>query len=129
MSDVVAARDDASRLEKMKPVLDRIPDHWGKYLPEIGWDDLLLDLDRKLAEIDPGYVIYQAKQKFGELRYYTAHSEEFIESQPSKETRSLFDNMVTWTETASTQTCEFCGESGESRGGGWIMVLCDEHAG
>lgn len=60
-----------TRDEKMAPVLDRIPPIWGKYLdfPE-EWDDTVLELDAKLAELDPGYVVHQAKAKFGGLRYY-----------------------------------------------------------
>lgn len=46
-------------------MLDRIPDHWGKSLPDPGWDDLLLDLNERLAKLDPGYQIRQVKEKFG----------------------------------------------------------------
>lgn len=60
-----------TRDEKMAPVLDRIPPIWGKSLgiPE-EWDDIVLGLDAKLAELDPDYVVLQAKAKFGDLRYY-----------------------------------------------------------
>jgi len=32
-------------------------------------------------------------------------------------------------EAMSEVTCEQCGAPGEERGGGWIVTLCDTHAG
>jgi len=122
MFDYAAERGKPERLEKMKPVLDRIPPMWGDYLPEIGWDDLLLELDAKLAAIDPGYVVYQAKQKFGGLRYYTAHSEDFEGDQ------TTFSFLIAEAESRSATVCEICGGAATRRSGSWIMVLCDDHA-
>ena len=120
--DIIAQRDSPERLEKMKPVLDRIPDMWGKYLPEIGWDDLLLELDAKLSEIDPDYIIHQAKQKFGELRVYAVFSDGSFDRD------SEFVELIREAAEKSTRTCEYCGKEGLTRRGGWIVVLCDEHA-
>jgi hypothetical protein len=120
--DVHAERDKPERVEKMKPVLDRIPEHWGNYLPEVGWDDLLLELDTKLAAIDPGYIVYQAKQKFGGLRYYTGHSDGFDGDQ------TAFAFLISEAEARAYDLCEYCGKPGKLRQGGWILVLCDEHA-
>ena len=62
---------DEERMQRMQPVLDRIPEQWGKYLPGPGWDDLLLQLDSTVGALDPDYKILQAKEKFGALRVYT----------------------------------------------------------
>lgn len=35
-----------------------------------GWYPLLVELDERLAEICPDYVVLQVKEKFGTLRYY-----------------------------------------------------------
>lgn len=105
----------SDREERMKPVLDRIPEHWGKYLPDPGWDDILLELDAKLSEIDPDYVIHQAKEKFGTLRFYT--------SLPFEAGREAIQEA----EAKSARTCENCGAYGaKARHSGWIKTLCDE---
>jgi hypothetical protein len=124
----ISARDAPDRLEKMKPILDRIPEHWGKWLPEVGWDDLLLELDTKLAEIDPNYEIQQAKQKFGELRFYASLSDGFYDTDPTDAAQYEFSRLIVWAESKSTVTCEHCGGPAERRPGSWIAVLCDEHA-
>lgn len=36
-------------------------------------------------------------------------------------------NIITKYENLSVHTCEKCGKSGEQRGDGWIVTLCDEH--
>jgi hypothetical protein len=125
--DFRAARENPARLEKMKPILDRIPPEWGKYLPEVGWDDLLLEANSELEKIDPDYVIAQAKQKFGELRLYTFHSDEFSESESDMD-RQAFQEIITRVEDKSVRTCEYCGKDAQRRSGGWISVLCDDHA-
>ena len=35
-----------------------------------GWEQLIVDLDARLAAIDPDYAVAQIKEKFGALRYY-----------------------------------------------------------
>lgn len=126
--DFRAAREDPARLEKMKPILDRIPAEWGKYLPEVGWDNLLLEANSALEKIDPEYIICQVKQKFGELRFYTLHSDSFRESEPTEYDQNAFQEIITWAEDKSTRTCEYCGKDAQRRSGGWISVLCDVHA-
>lgn len=110
---------EEEREERMKPVLDRIPEQWGKSLPDEGWDEILLELDTELAALDPGYVVYQAKEKWGELRFY-AESKVLDWKQ--------VDAVVRPYEERSRVTCERCGAPGEKRPGGWIKTLCDEHA-
>lgn len=116
-------------MTRMKPILDRIPDHWGKYLPDAGWDQLLLNLDRTLSTIDPGYVICQAKEKFGTLRFYTEHSSEydsFLRDDAFQKLDEMFDDLITTAEHQSQYLCERCGAVGaKTRDTGWIKTLCD----
>lgn len=116
--EIDAVRHDPQRLEKMKPVLDRIPPEWGKYLPDPGWDDILLELDAKLAEFKPDYVIHQAKEKFGTLRFYCDLP---YTDQPTTE-------IIRAAENKSETICEWCGQPGKLRSGGWYKTYCDEHA-
>jgi len=115
---------DEARLARMKPILDRIPDHWGKYLPDAGWDDLLLNLDRALAAFDPDYTLLQAKEKFGTLRYYTQWSED--PTLEDTKVRELLYDLVTSAERKSAYICERCGAVGaKTRSLAWIKTLCD----
>ena len=120
--DLFAARNAPQRLERMQPLLDRIPDHWGKYLPDPGWDDLLLDLDGRLAEIDPSYTVLQAKEKFGTLRFYVSASDG---AAPGSSDRMREQIMLA--EDKSAHICEVCGADGaKARHTGWIKTLCDD---
>lgn len=127
MRKLIEARGEPARLEKMAPILNRIPERWGKSLPEVGWDNLLLELDEKLSKLDPDYVICQAKQKFGELRFYTEFSDNFSGRKDTADISTEFDRLVNLAEQMSVTLCEYCGEPGQNRGGGGIMILCDEH--
>lgn len=107
-------------MARMKPVLDRIPEHWGKWLPDTGWDELLLNLDRALAAIDPDYILLQAKEKFGTLRFYAEHSAG-IEHEDG-----LWGELITTAENQSAHICERCGAVGaKTRSLAWIKTLCD----
>lgn len=110
---------DEARTARMKPILDRIPDFWGKYLPDAGWDDLLLNLDRALSTIDPDYVICQAKEKFGTLRFYPEHSPGF------EYEGVLWTELIGNAEHQSAYICERCGAKGKTRSLAWIKTLCD----
>ena len=125
--EILRNRNSPERRERMKPVLDRIPEHWGKSLPDPGWDDILLDLDRDLARLDPDYQIHQAKEKWGELRFYIQFSDRLISIEGS-ETRDAGYQLINAAEEKSGTTCEACGAEGRRRSGGWIKTLCDEHA-
>ena len=120
----IAAREAPERLERMKPVLDRIPDHWGKYLPDPGWDELLLSLNETVSVLDPGYQILQAKEKFGTLRFYVELSEDLPADR-----RELIHTIISEVEVQSSVVCEDCGVTGaRGRDGGWIKTLCDDCA-
>jgi hypothetical protein len=57
----------------------------------------------------------QVKEKFGSLRFYYSGGDDVI------------DGMVRMAESMSEVTCEKCGAFGQTRRGGWIRTLCDEH--
>lgn len=59
----------------LERILRRIPDGWGRWIScGPGWYPILARLDAQLAAIDPDYVVHQAKEKFGGLRYYVEPS-------------------------------------------------------
>lgn len=93
----------AEREERMKPVLDRIPEIWGKELQPAGWDDLVLALDAELAALDPDYEIHQTKSKFGALRFY-AESKVL----DAKQLREIVEPY----EYRSMRMCPWCGAEG-----------------
>lgn len=51
-------------------IVARIPLPWGIDCGP-GWLELIGELDDKLAALFPDYALYQCKEKFGALRYYT----------------------------------------------------------
>lgn len=73
-----------------------------------GWSKLVdIGFDRCLKN---GWRIYQIKEKFGGLRFYSDGNMDDIEEM-------------------STKTCEICGATGKIRAGGWLKTLCEFHAG
>jgi hypothetical protein len=60
-------------------------------------------------------VVEQIKEKFGGLRFYYQGGNEQIHG------------MVRMAEAWADRTCEECGRPGQSRSGGWVRTLCDEH--
>lgn len=81
-----------------------------------GWDAILFPLiDLAKAE---GVPIFQIKEKFGGLRFYTDGSE-------SETLKAAIDAA----EDACSKTCERCGQPGELRTNrSWLKTLCDVHA-
>lgn len=45
------------------------------------WEELVIELDKKLTAIDPDYTIVQVKSKFDGLRYYFMASDENLRPQ------------------------------------------------
>jgi hypothetical protein len=124
--EVLELRGSDVRLERMKPLLDRMPDKWGTSLPEPGWDDLLLIMDKTIADLAPDYEIYQAKEKFGVLRLYLGGPEVHKNLPP------LVKVLVRGFEKMSEQVCEYCGAVHGYQGAkvyarpfGWVKTLCD----
>lgn len=69
----------------------------------------------KIPEYIEPVVVHQIKEKFGGLRFYHDGGDQFVRG------------LVTMAEEWAHVTCEECGHPGESRSGGWIRTLCDEH--
>jgi hypothetical protein len=91
---------------------------FGASFPDQGWDKIIIDCHNKLKSIDPDYVIYQVKEKFGTLRYYfySNHSD-----------RDSMAKCVEEAEELSAVTCELCGDPGSlDREAYWVKTLCPE---
>ncbi len=87
-----------------------------------GWHDIIYDLSQKIVdycqENDLAVPkVFQVKEKFAGLRFY-------LESYPDEKIREFIDEA----EQKSRETCEVCGNKGETRDGSWIKTLCDKHA-
>lgn len=84
-----------------------------------GWFQLIYNLSKEITDFckKKGIEIpevMQVKQKFGSLRYYYEGSVTEI------------DLMIEKAENDSLTTCEFCGQPGVLRRGGWLEVLCEK---
>lgn len=75
-----------------------------------------IDWRNREAAVVPQVVVMQIKEKFGGLRFYYDGGDEYIQG------------LVSMAEDWAAYSCEECGNPGESRGGGWVRTLCDEHA-
>lgn len=104
----------------MQEVLDRIPVEWGKQIRTgEGWYDLISDLDKQIAVLDPGYTIAQVKEKFGGLRFYI--------DEVNPDVRSQIEDLIKVAEGKAAKTCEDCGKPALLRRvNGWYSTLCDE---
>ena len=83
-----------------------------------GWYDILDNLCGAITQYthDPDEVyVDQIKEKFGRLRFYLSREDD------------VMHGMVTLAEYMSGHTCETCGKRGKTRGGSWMVTLCDEH--
>jgi hypothetical protein len=80
-----------------------------------GWHRILLALHYDLLAVDPNYEVDQLKEKFGGLRVYLRYHHLACEKLIMEATR------------LSHETCEECGEPGETAGPGWIKTLCELH--
>jgi len=88
-----------------------------------GWRPLLVEMDRRLSELDPDYQIGQIKEKFAGLRYYFAPSPWVDEI-----TKQKMWAIEAEIEARSYQICEECGEPGTlDRRYPWIRTLCPRH--
>ena len=83
-----------------------------------GWYDILDNLCGAITQYthDPDEVyVDQIKEKFGKLRFYLSREDD------------VMHGMITLAEYMSGHICETCGERGKTRGGSWMVTLCDEH--
>ena len=90
-----------------------------------GWSGILANAFKQIAEaFDKAganfseFSVSQIKEKFGALRIYCGALDTDIADQVYK----IIDDA----EVESERTCEWCGNSGKARGGGWIKTLCDD---
>lgn len=79
-----------------------------------GWGDLVEEAWRYCDENN--IAIYQIKEKFGGLRFYTEYQD------------ITLGDIIDRIENKSFEICEVCGKKGYPREGGWIKTLCDECA-
>jgi hypothetical protein len=82
-----------------------------------GWYRIVLDLDRRIAEVSPAARYAQIKEKFGGLRVYL--------DEHDAETKALSEHA----EWIAVRTCEACGMPGMLRKDrAYVQTLCDYHA-
>lgn len=82
-----------------------------------GWDSIISKLDFDLRKLVPEYTLFQVKEKFGGLRYYTG----VFPLNKFEEARQIIDNAM----LESLKTCECCGDTGVlCRRRGWLKTLC-----
>lgn len=84
----------------------------------MGWAGIVVEADRKLAELDPDYQIEQVKEKFGGLRFYCSidHLDEAVA-------------IIRLAERLAALTCENCGSRDQVTTAptgrtNWIYTLC-----
>jgi len=99
--------------DELQKIKDRIPEAWGKSIScGPGWDQIIIDLDRALAELDPDYVIHQVKEKFGGLRFY-------YDSERAREDPELARKMSRLVDEAEQKAERTCADTGNP---GVLMV-------
>lgn len=74
---------------------------------DAGWYQIIVDCDKELTTIDPSYVIFQIKEKFGTLRYYFKSSK--VNDQ---ELFNKMNEVVLKYEAIAATTCEATGLPG-----------------
>lgn len=103
----------------------RVPrdEAWSGITVRAGWAKVVLETDAALARLDPNYLIYQVKEKYGGLRYYTSFGE--IEDHPEART------IIRDAERRVEHICEVCGVERDdvvtaetSPGSKWLATLC-----
>ena len=96
-----------------------------------GWYPLILELNKRLNQINPTHRILQIKEKFGSLRYYFELPQ--VRSNAPASERKLreqqyadMQELVKQYEYFSSITCECCGDRGEFRAKNyWYKTLCE----
>ncbi|SLH42161.1 Uncharacterised protein [Mycobacteroides abscessus subsp. massiliense] len=111
---------------ELQLILSRISSEMGQNIGTgPGWYPIIVELDRQLAAIDPGYTVHQVKQKMSELRVYFEVSDTTTDGDHER-----MRALVRAAEEKAARTCELCGEGGRlwiSRYGG-IRTLCADCA-
>ncbi len=122
--DYLKSRTEQERI--LAPIYNRVVGSCGGDGCGSGWNDLLLRLDADLAKIDPEYVVFQFKEKFGTLRYYADLSGDGDHGRP-EEMQDAFSERIDKAEEESAKTCEYCGKPGElDTRTHWVKTRCPE---
>jgi hypothetical protein len=113
--------------EDLEKIRDRFnPGYFRSLDIGAGWHDLVVDLDRAIAIIDPGYRLAQVKEKFGGLRYYCMVG---IDNRLPHDASARVHALVAMAEEKSYHLCEACGGEGQLRTRfGWMKTLCGKCA-
>jgi hypothetical protein len=82
-----------------------------------GWYDIIADLVLNISKVDleKRIKVYQIKEKFGSLRFYT-----------NCEYDDKITKLIVEAENKSAVTCEACGKPSKIRGATYHLSLCDE---
>lgn len=79
-----------------------------------GWKDVVTRLIDDLFELGWDGQLFQIKEKFGGLRFYTGACTDAMYAR------------IAQAESESYVTCEYCSAPGQARHDGWIKVMCDD---
>lgn len=85
-----------------------------------GWFDLIWNLCEEIDKIKgPEFSVFQVKEKFGSLRFYTGGSNE--------ENFEAIEKLIDEAENKSASICEKCGMPSEIKDDdfGWYASLCE----
>lgn len=93
-----------------------------------GWMPIVIELDEKLADLDPDYKMASVKEKFGVLRVGTEMSVE--QDQTSSTLWDEFYDTVQEYEDKTFTMCEECGGIGQlvKTDTGWLKTRCLDHS-
>lgn len=119
MSDTFTDEQIEKHADVVRIVNTHCPTEEGWYgaAHPVGWDDIVLRTHLLLLARYPHYNVYQVKEKFGELRYYTDCNYNAVR------------DIIQRAEDEAKVTCQICSGMGELRTEHKIGVFCDEHAG
>lgn len=100
-------QDAGEYTDGLVAIMMRIPDGWGRWIScDKGWYPIIVDVDRRLSELDPNYVVHQVKEKFGSLCYYFEPTDSV-----DKETWAKMHQIVAKAADKAAKTCERCGSA------------------
>ncbi|WP_374088049.1 hypothetical protein [Methylomicrobium lacus] len=81
-----------------------------------GWYELIYSISALLSNHNPDIKAVQVKEKFGDLRFYHDHHDDYT------------GGVVGMAGYISSHTCETCGAPGQEYSReGWIITACGEH--
>jgi hypothetical protein len=111
------------KIEKLKNKI--VPEYRKSIEVDEGWYQLVVDCDKELTGADPKYQIYQVKEKFGGLRYYTKPS-----NLDDKDILKRIADIIAKYEDVASRTCSATGGPGVLMKsiGGWRKTINPEYA-